>query len=143
MNLISTMSKERNMLLICSLYALSFLKIIFLGLTSYFTPKKEIAKECTAVGLIIILDNLFLADGIASKNVTQLCYYPIIYCYAVILNCLEGSNDLDWHLIFKAAQIVILVIKGVIVVRILQDYKVEFAWYHFKKLGPSTRLNGK
>lgn len=144
MHFVSASDTEKNMIFVYFLLALVFLEVTFLGLSSFYSIAVRISSQYTViVGMIIIFDSMFLIDGIMSKNDSQLCFYPIVYCYSLSVNFIGEIKNAGLSFAFKISQIATLLIRGVLIFYTLQRFKAEFAWYHFKKLGPSTALNGK
>lgn len=133
---------EKMMKIILFLWIFSLVEIFMLA--SMYCCQAEVAvPHSVGVGAVIILSNLFLMDGIISKSFAQVRLYPIVYVYSLLLIFVNRPRKIGLHLTIKIVEFFMVLLKGLIICYLIQKFKVEFAWYHFKKLGPSTALNGK
>lgn len=143
MNSESPIDEQRNIAYSTIFCVFVILEITFFGMAVYFSRTLTHKSVFLVHGATLLLGNFFLLQGIITKNFVQICTYPILYCYTLTITFLNSSSELGLYFAFKMAHTGVLVLRGLVLCYAFNRLRLEFSWYSFKKLGPSSRVNGK
>lgn len=121
----------------------SLVEIVFFGLSLYFESNMKRNSIYTVKGSTLLLGNLFLIEAIILKNPDHIYLYMIIYVYTLSSAFLGEAQEPGLSLAFRTAVVGTLLLRGLMVCLLFRKIRQAFVWHSFKKLGPSTELNGK